>query len=253
MKSSKPDYGIDEPGLARGFLIGAIGLITIGLGLLYLSATLGSWTKFAAVVSLLLGLYPLGMFFIMNWESRVTKIIDREKILNLIKWRGDEQVLDVGCGRGLMMIGAARRLSSGKAIGIDLWLDRDQSSNTEDAPLQNAQIENVSDRVFFETADMRKLPFPDTTFDVVLSSWVVHNLENRDDRVKALAEMMRVLRSGGALLLTDIVNRNEYIDLLKTTDTSETRLIVFSAVKDRILRFVSFGSYGPSTILARKA
>ena len=151
------------------------------------------------------------------------------------------------------MIGAARRLSSGKAIGIDLWLDRDQSSNTEGAPLQNAQIENVRDRVSVETADMRKLPFPDTSFDVVLSSWVVHNLEKRDDRVKALAEMMRVLRSSGALLLTDIVNRNEYIDLLKTTDTSETRLIVFSSVKDRILRFVSFSSYGPSTILARKA
>ena len=40
-----------------------------------------------------------------------------------IRWHltGDEKVLDVGCGRGLLLIGAAKRLKSGKATGIDVW------------------------------------------------------------------------------------------------------------------------------------
>ena len=81
----------------------------------------------------------------------------------------------------------------------------------------------------------------------------MHNLQNKADRVIALIEMLRVLRSTGSLLLTDIVNRDEYLAELKKMNTSETSLIVFSTLKDRILRAVSFGSYGPATILIRKA
>jgi arsenite methyltransferase len=189
----------------------------------------------------------------MYYESRIAKIADREKILNLVIWRGNEQVLDVGCGRGLMLIGAAKRLTSGRAIGIDLWLERDQSSNIANAPLENAKLEGVIDRVSVETADMRKLPFPDKSFDTVVSSWVLHNLEPKFDRVLALKEMLRVLRPTGSLLLTDIVYRDEYLAELKKMETTDVRLTIFSPLKDQIVRAVSCGSYGPSTILAKKA
>ena len=39
----------------------------------------------------------------------------------MIRWRGDEQVLDVGTGRGLMLIGTAQDVPAGLAIGIDIW------------------------------------------------------------------------------------------------------------------------------------
>jgi arsenite methyltransferase len=248
----KPNYGIDAPGLVRGFLVGAFILLAIGIALLTFSASLGSWSKIIAGLIFLFSLYPFGMFCLMNYESRIAKIVDREKILNLVNWRGNEQVLDVGCGRGLMLIGAAKRLTSGKAIGVDIWLERDQSSNHLNAPMQNAKIEGVEHRVLVKTADMRKLPFPDQTFDVVVSSWVLHNLEQKNERAIALEEMLRVLKPNETLLLTDIINREEYLDQLATLKVKNIQLIIFSPLKDRILRLVSFGSYSPTTIMAHK-
>jgi arsenite methyltransferase len=250
---TKPNYGIDAPGLVRGFLIGALVLLAFGIVIFYFGSSLGMLPRIVGVVTLSLSLYLFGMFCLMNYESRVAKIADCTKILNLVNWRGNERVLDVGCGRGLMMIGAAKCLTSGKVVGVDLWLERDQSSNSVNAPLENAELEGVIDRVSVETADMRKLPFPDKSFDVVLSSWVLHNLENKTDRVMALGEMLRVLRPTGSLLLTDIANRDEYLAELENMNISEARLIIFSRLKDRIVRAVSFGSYGPSTITAKKA
>ena len=58
---------------------------------------------------------------VMVWSSRVAKLKLRDRVLDAITWRGDEKVLDVGCGPGLMLIGAAKRLKSGKATGIDIW------------------------------------------------------------------------------------------------------------------------------------
>jgi arsenite methyltransferase len=248
----KPNYGIDAPGLVRGFLIGALVLLGFGIAVLNFSPSFGSWPRTTGIVFLFLSLYPFGMFCLMNYESRIAKIADREKILSLVIWRGNEQVLDVGCGRGLMLIGAAKRLTSGRAIGIDLWLERDQSSNIPNAPLENAKLEGVIDRVSVETADMRKLPFPDKSFDTVVSSWVLHNLESKFDRVMALKEMLRVLRPTGSLLLTDIVYRDEYLAELKKMETTDVSLTIFSPLKDQIVRAVSCGSYGPSTILAKK-
>ena len=71
---------------------------------------------------------------------------------------GCEQVLDVGCGRGLMLIGAAKRLNTGRAIGVDIWKMEDQSQNLPTAALANAKIEFVAERVEVRTADMRGVP-----------------------------------------------------------------------------------------------
>ncbi len=57
----------------------------------------------------------------MVWSSRVAKLKLRDRLLDSLALKGDEKILDVGCGRGLLLIGAAKRLKTGKATGIDVW------------------------------------------------------------------------------------------------------------------------------------
>ena len=68
----------------------------------------------------------------MVWDSKYGKVRERERLLDLLTWTGRERVLDVGCGRGLLLIGAAKRLTTGgggSAAGIDLWQQEDLSGN----------------------------------------------------------------------------------------------------------------------------
>jgi ubiquinone/menaquinone biosynthesis C-methylase UbiE len=116
---------------------------------------------------------------------------------------GDEQLLDLGCGRGAVLIEAARRLPRGRAVGADLWTN-DQSGNRADATLANAAAAGVADRVEVHTADMTSLPFADNSFDVVTSALAIHNIPTQQDRYRALDEALRVLRPGGQLLIADI-------------------------------------------------
>ncbi len=122
-----------------------------------------------------------------------------------------------------MLVAAAKRLSTGKAVGIDLWRSEDQADNRPDAPLSNARLEGVADRVEVQTADMRQLPFSDGSFDVVLSHWAVHNLRDAQQRSQAIAEMARVLKPGGYIVLADIEHHAEYAATFASLGLSDIR------------------------------
>jgi len=246
----RPRYGIDAPLLVRNFLLAGVGLLVLA-GWLMLGGSWRPWSVWLGVFVFLPASYSIGMFCLMLWDSLVTKVRGRDAILDLVTWRGDEVVLDVGCGSGLLLVGAACRLTTGRAIGIDLWLDRDQASNAPARALNNAAIEGVADRVSIETADMRALPFPNDCFDVVVSHWAVHNLEVASDRLTALAEMKRVLRPGGIILLTDIVFRDEYLKAFRAFAFAEIELTIPSVMRDKLLTLVSFGAYQPATVVVR--
>jgi ubiquinone/menaquinone biosynthesis C-methylase UbiE len=123
---------------------------------------------------------------------------------------GDERILDIGCGRGAVLLMAAKLIPRGRALGIDLWKTSDQSGNALEVTSQNARLEGVADRVDLRTGDMRALPFEDESVDVILSSLAIHNVPDANGRARAIDEAVRVLRPGGRMLIVDINATREY-------------------------------------------
>jgi ubiquinone/menaquinone biosynthesis C-methylase UbiE len=247
-----PHYGIDAPGLVGFFLSTGGVMLVIFLALVLAPFSVNTWARIFGGLSAIAAAYFLGMGCLMLYFSKVTKLKEREKLLNLIEWSGRELVLDVGCGRGLMLVGAAKRLSSGKAIGIDIWQQKDQAKNSASAVLANAEYESVKDRVEVKTADMRQLPFPENHFDVVVSNWAVHNLELETDRQNALSEIVRVLKPGGVVVLSDIAHQAQYAKYLGECGMVDVQLHS-NALRDSILRPLTHGNFVPSAVSARKA
>jgi ubiquinone/menaquinone biosynthesis C-methylase UbiE len=192
------DYGYDAPYALLTFA--AIG------GAAAIAAMVGWWARRGHLAGML-GLYAA--FFLMNALSffhttRRGKLLVWDEILDGLHLRGDERVLDMGCGRGAVLTAVARRLTTGRATGIDLWSTHDQSGNSSAVTLRNASLEGVRERIDIGTGDMRALPFPDGAFDVVVSSLAIHNIRSNADRGRAIAEAWRVLEPGGRLAIADI-------------------------------------------------
>jgi SAM-dependent methyltransferase len=157
-------------------------------------------------VLLMLPALLAGLFAVRKWRyaSRI-----RNEIFDSLVLRGDEKVLDVGCGSGLLLNGAALRLTSGKATGIDIWSPHSGGGNLE-LLWRNAKAEGVADKIEFKEADARKMPFENSTFDVVLSSGALHHIsQNFDDHERTVCEMVRVLKPGGRIVIWDITHMIE--------------------------------------------
>jgi len=150
----RPKYGIDAPTVVRNFMLLGAGLILLGVSL-YFALASGQPSLATILLHTILwpGIYFLATAIVMLWGSKVGKFRERDRLLGAIPWRGDEHVLDVGCGHGLLLIEAAKRLTTGKAVGIDLWQKEDQAGNSPEATWANVQIEGVADRVEIKDGD----------------------------------------------------------------------------------------------------
>jgi arsenite methyltransferase len=201
------DYGYDAPyALVIFTALGAVSLV---------AAIVFWWSQRGPVAAM--GIYSA--FFLANacsflYTTRHGKFQVWDEILDGLHLRGDERVLDMGCGRGAVLTAVARRLKTGQVIGIDLWSTRDQSGNSRDVTMRNASLEGVQDRIAIETGDMRALPFPDGAFDVVVSSLAIHNIRSNAARAQAVAEAWRVLKPGGRLAIADIRATARYVKTL---------------------------------------
>jgi SAM-dependent methyltransferase len=211
----RPNYGLDAPLAVRNlFIVAALGIISL------ITRLCGVWSRQDLIATIAFPLISAGlscgaMGLWMIYDSKIGKVREREEYLDKIAWRGDERVLDVGCGLGLFLIGAAKRLPTGRAVGIDKWQAEDLSGNNAAGTLNNAMIEGVADKVEVQTGDARKLPFDNASFDVVLSSAALHNIYNAGERQTAVREIARVLKPGGRVLIVDVRHLRQYAATLR--------------------------------------
>lgn len=203
MSSRRGSYGIDAPYVP--VLLGLTAALFTVLGVVLV--VLGRVSAVAAFVVAAAMWLQVACYL---YTSRTGKFRVWEDILDGLGLRGDERVLDLGCGRGAVLLAAAARVPDGRAVGVDLWKTSDQSGNAEDVTRANAEREGVADRVDLETGDMTALPFADGAFDVVVSSLAIHNITTAEGRAKAVDEAVRVLRPGGRLAIADIRATGEY-------------------------------------------
>jgi arsenite methyltransferase len=142
----RPDYGIDAPGVL-------IILLSIGVPVMI-----------AAGIFLLEGVL---MFIYVKWG----KFRHRDRMLAQVPWTGGERVLDVGTGRGLLLIGAAKRLTTG---------------NAAERTRANIQMEDVGGK--------------DGSFDVVLSNLCIHNIPKQPGCGMAVISDYKLTKKYAALL-----------------------------------------------------
>lgn len=213
--TAQPNYGIDAPTTVRGFML--IGIACVAGGIVVGIPALGGavWLLVLTSALVITGAWFLFTAAVMLWGSLIGKLRLRDAVLGGITWRGDERVLDVGCGHGLMLLAAAGRVPRGRAVGLDLWSNVDQANNSAEATLRNAHAEGVAERVELVDGDARALPFPDASFDVVLSSWALHNIPDAEGRERAVREIARVVKPGGVVRIVDIRHAGAYAETLR--------------------------------------
>jgi arsenite methyltransferase len=198
------DYGYDAP-----YALVTFGLLAVATGLGAALAWRQLPVRAAASISFYFVFFSANTFSFF-YTTRRGKFLEWDRILDGLHLRGDEMVLDMGCGRGAVLTAIAHRLGAGRVTGVDIWNTKDQSGNAQHVTLRNAHLEGVGNRVHVETADMRALPYPDATFDLVVSSLAIHNIASTADRKQAILEAFRVLKRGGRLVIADIRTTKTY-------------------------------------------
>lgn len=122
------------------------------------------------------------------------------------------RVLDVGCGRGMVLITALTAYQHAEGVGLDLWRSRDQTGNDPLTTMENAQLNHVEKRVQLVTESMADMSLPSDSFDAVLANVAIQNIKSRDGRRDAVANIYRVTKPGGQIRIVDIQFIKEYRD-----------------------------------------
>lgn len=221
--SHNADYGFDGSfhRIPPSAQVAAIGAGSLGL----LAASAFSLARgrrgLAALTGAIAAELITGTAFFV-YTTRQGKFAVWDEILTELQLRGDETLLDMGCGRGAVLLAAAKRLPNGRAIGVDLWR-ADQTDNSRANTLANAALENVADRVEVQTGDMTELPLADNSVDVIVTSLAIHNIPSVSGRDRAVAEAARVLRPGGRLALVDIWATRRHAHHLRRLDWTDVQ------------------------------
>lgn len=130
--------------------------------------------------------------------STVAVVTDRftDLVIDRLGAGDGARVLDLGCGVGKPAVRLARAAEV-EIVGITVSRDQVEQAN------DRARQERLAERVRFEVADGTDMPFADDSFDAVMAFESIQHM----DRDEVLRDVGRVLRPGGRLVATDLVER----------------------------------------------
>jgi SAM-dependent methyltransferase len=126
----------------------------------------------------------------------------RDLVFSQLVWDGDGKLLDIGCGNGALAIEAAKKYPKAQIVGIDYW--GGQWEYSKESCEKNAQIANVVKRTSFHKASAAKLPFADESFNVAVSNFVFHEVQDVKDKRAVIQEALRVLKKDGLFVFQDL-------------------------------------------------
>src|SRR6478736_3624659 len=120
--------------------------------------------------------------------------------------RAPQRLLEIAAGTGVV----TRAMAKGLAASTEIV-----ATDLNPAMLEEAAAARTARPVDFKQADAMQLPFPDQTFDTIVCQFGVMFFP---DKGRAMAEMRRVLRPGGALIFNvwDRIEDNEFADATET-------------------------------------
>lgn len=171
-------------------------------GVLALVAWRLSWNRWVLAGTVLLACWGLAGFLIMNQVLVVGEPLPLPTPQFLSD--GSGRVLDLGAGSGRATLMVLQSRPKTTVVALDIYSGYwGINDNTPERLTRNAAAAGVADRVEVRVADMRELPFPDASFDGVVSSFAIDHLR-RDDVPRALREAARVLRPGGQILIMNL-------------------------------------------------
>lgn len=191
----KLDYG---NWVSKKFIYFPAILAVVFFGLSFLSL----FFLIGAFIFLIPSVYFIYAYFQFSPRGANLQAKIRDLLLGQLSWNGEGKLLDIGCGNGALAIDAAKRYPKAQVTGIDYW--GGQWEYSKSACERNAQITGVADRTTFQKASAAKLPFPDGSFDVTVSNFVFHEVQDAKDKREVVKEALRVLKKGGLFVFQDL-------------------------------------------------
>lgn len=214
---AKPDYGVDAPAVMRNQFLAGFACLAIAIfapQVIHIgSVSLQTRSFYYPGVCLI----AAGLLFLIY--VKFGKFRHRDFMLGMHTWQGGERVLDVGCGRGLLLVGAARRIAqlhgTGHVTGIDIWSNTDMGGNSAAATENNMRLEGVSELCTLVSEPAQEMPFETGSFDLIVSNLCLHNIYDPPTRRRAIEQIARVLKPGGTALISDYKLTGEYARQLR--------------------------------------
>ncbi len=131
--------------------------------------------------------------FIMRFTLRENVI--KNRLTALVALRPKERALDLGCGTATLTIMLKRSQPEAEVVGLD--------GDPDVLKIARKKIREADLGIDLDEGTTTDLPYPDTSFDVVVTSLMLHHLKT-EEKKKALKEIHRVLSGGGRLLVMDL-------------------------------------------------